>query len=735
MRDPKFSANGDDKVEVEMGESKAKANGIDRESLISRHNVLIEGLDPEHVLTVGNGDFAYSLDLTGMQTFPDFHDQSAAWNEAMRHANGNPVDAFVAAPTVNTATMSNWAWHEMPNPENYVLDDAMTEYQTARGTVSYPDRYAFTAEGQVAEGFEAGAWLHANPHRLDLGRIGLVLRESVSSDPVTDPARITDGTQSLDLWAGVVASSFTFSEHTVTVETVASPDTDTVAFRVASPLLADGRLAIGFSFPYGSEGFLDTGDWFSVERHTSELEIVENGRATITRKLDNSTYVEEIRFDSGTLREVAAHRFELTTPADSILLTVQFAPDRSRLAAVGSFADIMESSRASWRDFWESGAAIELVAEDDHRAFELERRVVLSQYLTKVNSSGLLPPQETGLITNSWHGKFHLEMHFWHAAHFAGWGRSDLMERSLPWYLSILDMARQTAARQGYPGARWPKQVGPDGRESPSEIGSLLIWQQPHILYMLELAWGAGTPVHRTQLLERFATLVDDTATFMGAFVEERDGLFHLGPPVMPAQEYYDARTSEDPTFELAYWWWGLEIAQRWRERTGAARRNDWTDVQHRLATPCVRDGRYQAIATPPYLRRDDHPSLLAALGVVPPTPLIDPETMFATLQDVLQNWDWSTAFGWDYPVMAMTAARLGHGELAVDVLTREAVKNRFTEIGHNPQLGSLLPVYLPSNGALLAAISFMATAGPDATPLFPDDWNVRAEGFIPWPF
>lgn len=707
---------------------------IDREQLVGRHNIVLTEVNPENVLTVGNGTFAYSFDFTGMQSFPRLHDQSTAWNSAQAAAGGNIVAAFSAPATIDTATMSNWGWHEMPNPNGFVLEDAMTDYQTARGTVSYPDRYAFTPEGKVAEGYEAGAWLHANPHRLDLGRIGLVLRNSAGADPIEDPAQITFATQTLDLWSGIANSTITFADLPVTVETVAAPDTDTVAFRITSPLLADARLAIGFSFPYGNDGFLHTGDWAADDRHTSTLHTPQPGRAAITRELDTTRYIVDVRFDSGDIREVSPHRFELTTSAGALELTVQFTPDSSDIGWAGPFEEIATSSRSRWRQFWESGAAIALSAPADDRALELERRVVLSQYLTKVNSSGALPPQETGLVTNSWHGKFHLEMHFWHAAHFAGWGRSELLERSFPWYLSILDVARQTAQRQGYPGARWPKQVGPDGRESPSEIGSLLIWQQPHILYMLELAWGAATAPHRSQLLDQFTELVEETATFMGAFVEERDGSFHLGPPVMPAQEFYDSRTTEDPTFELVYWWWGLEIAQRWRERNCVARREDWADVQSRLAKPCVRDGRYQAIATPPYLRRDDHPSLLAALGVVPPTPLIDPEIMSATLQDIAQDWDWDSAFGWDYPVMAMTAGRLGEADLAIDFLTREAVKNRFTAVGHSPQLGSLLPIYLPSNGALLAAVSFLATAGPDADPLFPATWSVHAEGFIAWP-
>ena len=44
---------------------------------------------------------------------------------------------------------------------------------------------------------------------------------------------------------------------------------------------------------------------------------------------------------------------------------------------------------------------------------------MLSLYLQRVHAAGVLPPAETGLLANSWRGKFHLEMHWWHAAHFA----------------------------------------------------------------------------------------------------------------------------------------------------------------------------------------------------------------------------------------------------------------------------------------------------------------------------
>jgi hypothetical protein len=218
----------------------------------------------------------------------------------------------------------------------------------------------------------------------------------------------------------------------------------------------------------------------------------------------------------------------------------------------------------------------------------------------------------------------------------------------------------------------------------------------------------------------------------MAAFAEERDGTFHLGAPIMPAQEFYDARTTTDPTFELAYWWWGLDVAQQWRIRAGEERDASWQDVQDRLAAPLPDGDRYAAVATREPLRRDDHPSLLMALGVVPPTPIIDPTIMLNTLQEVWETWEWASAWGWDFPVMAMTAARLGEPTLALDALLRSEDKNRYTPVGHNPQMRGILPLYLPGNGSVLLAVALLAQnngAGFDV-----DGWSARVEGFQPFP-
>src|SRR5207248_8927152 len=139
---------------------------------------------------------------------------------------------------------------------------------------------------------------------------------------------------------------------------------------------------------------------------------------------------------------------------DTLQFVCAFAPTPP--ASLPTAQQTHDAAARYWRDFWTRGAAVDFSGSTDPRASELERRVVLSQYLTAIQCAGSIPPQETGLTMNSWYGKFHLEMHWAHAAHFAMWNRLDLLERSLPWYQKILPAARELAHKQGYEGARWP---------------------------------------------------------------------------------------------------------------------------------------------------------------------------------------------------------------------------------------------------------------------------------------
>jgi hypothetical protein len=465
--------------------------------------------------------------------------------------------------------------------------------------------------------------------------------------------------------------------------------------------------------------------------------------AILARRLDDDPYRVSAWWAGGAeLSEVARHRFVWMPArgARALELVLEFAPDAERTSSprgATSFGEVRRGAGEHWTRFWSSGGAIDLSRSRDPRWRELERRIVLSQYLTAIQCSGSLPPQETGLTYNSWEGKFHLEMHWWHAAHFALWDRLPLLERSLGYYERILPRARATAARQGYAGARWPKMTDPSGAESPSTIGPFLVWQQPHPIFYAEL-------VHRSRpgraTLDAFKEVVFETAEFMASFAawDAAGQRYVLGPPLQCAQERFPKDSTTNCTFELAYWRWGLEAAQRWRERMGLRREPSWEKVRTGLAGLPTADGKYlfaeTAADTYSHGRwSDDHPAVTAALGVLP-GPGVDVATMSRTLDWIWDRWQWAETWGWDYPMVAMTAARVGDPRRAIDALLMDTPKNHYRANGHNHQRPGLT-IYLPGNGGLLYAVALMAAGwdgGPSrVAPGFPDDgqWTVRFEG------
>lgn len=57
---------------------------------------------------------------------------------------------------------------------------------------------------------------------------------------------------------------------------------------------------------------------------------------------------------------------------------------------------------------------------------------------------------------------------------------------------------------------------------------------------------------------------------------------------------------------------------------------------------------------------------------------MVDPKIMRETQLRVMKNWDWMNTWGWDYPMMAMTAARLGEGQAAIQALLMSQTKNMY---------------------------------------------------------
>lgn len=678
---------------------------IDRSALVARHAPRYRAANPHAPLSVGNGEFAFTADLTGLQTFPNEHS----------HAPDGGAGTLLG-------TQAQWAWHTSPPPTSETLEPSTVDYVVGGRPVPYVDLPGADSGGEASDPIDA--WRRENPHRLHLGLLGLDL------GPYARLGDITDIDQSLDLASGIISSRFRLGEARYVVTTAVHPAFDAVAVRIERTGGA-GKLGVTLTFPYGSGHWSDPTDWTRPHAHRTRSQTTPNGQQVLDRELDDDRY--RVTVSGVHFIETTQHRWSAHVDGSVLEAVVQFGPTEVPSALL-TVSNVVSDSIEHWYQFWNTGGVIDLSASPNDDAIELERRIVLSQYLTAINCAGSLPPAETGLVTNSWRGKFHLEMHWWHAAHFAQWGRPGLVERSLDWYSRVLPRARETARAQGYDGVRWPKQVGPEGIETPSNIGPFLLWQQPHPIYLAELVRRADPSA-----LERYAELVEESAAFMVDIVVERDGVFHLDGPIIPAQESYTPTraTNSDPTFELAYWRWALLTASRWRELRGSPVPERWIRVAEHMAPPARRAGIYLGQRVEPTLFRDDHPSHLAALGVVPDTGFIDHGVMGATFDDVLADWHWPSTWGWDYPVIAMTATRLGRPRDAVGALLLDAPKNRYLPNGHNFQTPSL-PLYLPGNGGLLAAVGLMAAGWGDSPaptpPGFPSEWGVRAEGILPMP-
>jgi hypothetical protein len=683
------------------------AKRLNRVDLVHRHNPILRKLDPSSPLSLGNGEFAFTADITGLQTFPQHY--SAA---------------------MPLCTLSQWGWHTAPLPPGLDLKNfRLTPYETHGRSVGYATR----AEGQN----DLYNWLRENPHRLHLGAIGL--KVSLAGGGEMQMQDLTSMEQKLDLWSGILTSSFMIEGKSVLIRSSVHPQYDLLAVMIESPLILEGRLAIRFGFPYGASA-MQAADWQQPARHRTHLISQKPGGARLRRVVDADEYFVSLDWHTpASFSSGAEHQFVLSPSRQDPRLefVAAFSPRPFGASLPDARAAFSEAGK-HWARFWNEGGAIELMESRDPRASELERRIVLSQYQTAIQCAGSMPPQETGLTVNSWYGKFHLEMHWWHAAHFALWNRTHLLEKSLAWYQSILPAARRTAQAQGYAGARWPKMVGPEGRDSPSPIGPLLIWQQPHPIFYAELCYRAHG---NRRTLELYGPLVFESAAFMAsfAFPDPNTKRYLLGPPVIPAQENHPAAETWNPTFELGYWRFGLRLAQRWRERLGMKRDPAWDDVMARLSALPTRDGVYLAHENCPQTfteRNYDHPSMLGTLGMLPGEEA-DRETMRRTLIKVMKEWQWDRTWGWDFPLTAMTAARLGEPKLAVDALLMPAAKNRYLPNGHNWQRESL-PCYLPGNGGLLYAVAMMAAGWQGApqrhAPGFPSDgsWTVRWENMAP---
>ena len=705
---------------------------IDRHAVVNRNNPIITEANNLASLTVGNGHFATTVDITGLQSFP------------FDYGAGVPLNA-----------MSDWGWHKFENTKQLTPSESEKTFDFGHGHEEiYAVEYKKAEDGRHKD---ATDYFRVNPHRLNLGTIGLDLKDKSGNQFALQD--LTSIRQEQKLWDGEIESRFTADGEPVEVTTGVHPAKDALYARIKTKLLKDQRATVALRFSYPTGKHADDGnDWTKEERHLSRIISQDANNALIERTLDSTKYYVRVQWEgAATLKACDHHYFELSTNSDVLTFTAEYTQNTAALTGEAyEYDQYHKATLRHWSRWWDQGAIVDFSQCTDPRAKELERRVVLSQYLTQINCANNMPPQESGLTYNTWFGRPHLEMTWWHVVDFALWNRPEVVEQILRWYNdTAYPIARQIAQRQGFKGVRWMKMTDPWAGEAPSNTGSFLIWQQPHYIYLAEEMYRAN-PTAET--LRQYGEQVEATAEFMADFVtDDAKTNRYILKGATAMQECMTKDISYNHPFELAYWRYGLNIAQQWRERQGKARIALWDDIINRLSPLPEQNGIYTAgmpqgkfsetEAFDPFGKpdkkvetfaekcRNDHPAVLGACGMLPPTSLFNEGKMKKTLDWVMKHWNWQTTWGWDYGMIAMAAARLGDPETALNALLIDTQKNTYLPNGHNFQTPDRLRIYLPGNGALLSAIAMMC-AGWDGckeplNPGFPKDgqWNVRWEG------
>lgn len=695
---------------------------INRLDIIASFNPHLTDINPQSPLSVGNGRFCYTADITGMQTLYE------------EYLTETPL-----------CTMAEWGWHtkKADNEKGfYTLDDVrMTPYNYCKRTVTYP-------RVKYEDNETAYDWVRQNPHKFNLAKIGLYFHnEPIKAD------NIYCINQTLDITTGILKSSFRLNvnrhnnvrtlnnimadnintnatiDNLVTVYTVCDDNSDTVAFHISSGLLQCG-LSINIAFPYASCDITGS-DWNNTDGHSDFLNASHihrqiddtayyvnfniNGTGTSQHTANNSIITSDSNVTinkcnnsaAATIKSNGIHSYNIITTYDELNMSVNF---NKSIYTPATYDTIAGNSRHFWHNYWTTGKFL----NSDNK--ELIRRVILSQYLLVINDSGYIPPAETGLTCNSWYGKAHLEMHYWHMAWAPLWGHPELLTRSFDWYIDILDEAKKNASRNGYKGARWTKMVSYTGSDCPSKIAPLLVWQQPHIINMLQIVIDNNTSddFDVKAYMSKYWILVKETAVFIADYLvyDPMSNIYNIEAPVIPVQERHLPEDTRNPIFELAYFRYGLLIASKWAYELGFTdEASQWHNIAMHIAPLPINDDVYIAHSNCPDTftnKAIDHPLMLQIYGMLDgygAEDIVDKDIYRNTLMKVIDVWDYSTLWGWDFAVIAMAAHKLGLDDIALEQLLINSPKNDYVESGNNRQNSRKdLPLYLPGNGSLLLA-------------------------------
>ena len=537
------------------------------------------------------------MDATGLQTFPEAYEQ-----------------------TIPLGTLSQWGWHTAPNPDGWSIDRfAFKEFDSHGRMVGYAD-----IPGERTPEIELAARQPAPPapraDRLPADARGRLARPRPPTSP-TSARRSTSGTASSSATSASMASRSTSRR-------VCHPTLDARRrARAGRRCSAPGRVAIEFRFPYGTgqttRGGLDEAGGAPRPPLTQPCP----DEARFARTLD-ARHVPRVgrggrrrrRWRTPARTRTCCRRRPART---TLAFTVGVHADAGRGAAARRSTTTRAAARAHWNRFWSTGGAIDLSGSTDPRWRELERRIVLSQYLTAIQCAGRFPPQEIGPDVQQ-------------------------LGRQVPPRDALV--ARGALRAVGPPAAaraeprllrRDPAEGAGHGRAPGLRRRALAEDDEPDGRRVAverravpRLAAAAPDLLRRTRVprapdratLERFRDVVFETAEFMASFPawDAQARRYVLGPPL----QVRAGDVSEGPHDQLHVRAELLGLgpadgAGVARAPGPAARGPSGTACCAASPTPVVADGKYLFAETAPDTYSNprwatDHPSVVAALGVLP---------------------------------------------------------------------------------------------------------------------
>lgn len=588
-----------------------------KKSDIIKYNLKFNHIDSKNPVTIGNGDFAITLDQTGTQSL---------------------YEIYKDIP-LSTMSNKNWFYKDKKDIKPSYVDgkaymlfnlDNDPNYQTNR---QYPFKYSF---------------------------MQILLYDN---DKLIDINNIKDVEQELDVYKGIVTSSFNYKEKNNKTTSFIYQDHDEFNFKLQSDNL---NLALKFNYPsYTKNGY---------RQDILPNVLVKEDRITLLYDDKNSL---SFKLKSSSKYQIV----ENTLIFDDNNVSFSLALDEIK---EGKFLD----------EFWKCDNGIIIDNE------ELVKKMVLSKYLLHVNSTGIYPPQESGLTYNCWNSKFHLEMHLIHSLWNIYNNHVDDLVKSFDYYLSIMSSSLKRASLNGYKGLRFPKMTGPDGEDSPSNIGPLLIWQAPHILFMLQEIYYL---YNKENIIKKYEPLISGTIDFMISFLTLKDSKYQMLDPLLEACESIPLDRCQNPSFELEYWRYTLERQPKIDTVLYGHQRYDYLDITSKIITPKEDDGIYLKTygVIDKYDLYKDHPTEGFLMSFFK-SKIVDKEKMVKTIDYILKNMDLSSYWGWDFPFLGLSLLNCGEIEKSIEVTQLNTINNQYLYNGYNTSPRDDLKAYLPGNGTFL---------------------------------